>query len=168
MSPVVVLLALFLSAGCLNDMGAGENPDAGPTPSSVGGVPIYAEDMSHAYAPDPVVNGAPVKYSDIQAQFDSLGCTSSSCHGVTQVPVLVATPPANVALLNYYDLLSGCADGMPDPADCIDTVGVTDSLLLAKTCAASSITHAGGKPFPGPDDPTYVLWKGWIAAGAPY
>ncbi len=168
MKRVAVLVAAFLGAGCLEAMGAGENPDAGPTPSAVGGVPIYAEDMGHAYAPDPVVSGAPVHYSDIQAQLDSLGCTSSSCHGGTQVPVLVAMPSASAALLNYYDILSGCADGAPDPSDCIDTIGVVDSLLLAKTCATSAATHAGGKPFAGTDDPTYVLWKAWIAAGAPY
>jgi hypothetical protein len=162
-----ILLAVFLGAGCLPAMVA-DQADAGPTPDTVGGAPIYAEDMAHAYAPDPVVNGVPVKYSDIQAQFDMLGCTTSSCHGGTQVPVLVAMPTASEALLNYYDILSGCADGRPDPSDCIDTVAAADSLLLAKTCATSSATHAGGKPFPGTDDPTYVLWQGWIAAGAPY
>jgi hypothetical protein len=165
---VAIVLAAVLGAGCLNDMVAGNTANAGPTPSTVGGAPIYAEDMAHAYAADPIVDGAPLKYSDIQAQLDSLGCTSSSCHGGTQVPVLVAMPSASAALLNYYDILSGCADGVPDPSDCIDTIGVVDSLLLTKTCATSAATHAGGKAFAGVDDPTYVSWKGWIAAGAPY
>jgi hypothetical protein len=132
-------------------------------------VPIYDYDMGQAYAPDPVgPNGTPVHYSDVQGKFDSLGCTASMCHGGSQVPVLVPTPSANQALLNYFDLLSGCADGAPDPSDCVDPSNPGSSLLLAKVCATSGVSHLGGAAFSDDTDPTYVLWKGWIAAGAPY
>ncbi len=161
-----VLASAGLVAGCLNQLIPAHEATA--TSGSGGGTPIY--DMGHSYAPDPVGDGGmPIKYSDIQTQFDSLGCTTSMCHGGTTPPVLVATPTDNsVALSNYYDLLSGCATGMPDPSDCIDPVKVDDSVLLAKTCATSGVPHMGGAPFKDDTDPTYQLWRGWIAAGAPY
>ncbi|HEY2747547.1 MAG TPA: hypothetical protein VGL86_23150, partial [Polyangia bacterium] len=134
---------------------------------SGGGTPVY--DLGRAWPADPTTDGGtPVSFSDIQTQLDTMGCTTSACHGGTQVPVLMPKPAASLARLNYYDLLSGCANGMPDPSDCVDPIGVDDSLLLAKTCAASGVTHAGGFAFQDANDPMYQLWRGWIAAGAPY
>ncbi len=160
------LAAALLVAGCLNQIIPTHAPP--PSEASGGGTPIY--DMGHAWAADPVGDGgAPIQFKDIQAQMDTLGCTTSACHGGTTPPVLVAKPTDNaVALSNYYDLLSGCGTGAPDPSDCIDPVGVDDSLLLAKTCAASGVAHMGGYAFKDSSDPTYKLWRGWIAAGAPY
>jgi hypothetical protein len=162
----LVLAATGLGAGCLNQLIPSHAPESAS--GSGGGTPIY--DMEHSYAPDPVGDGGvPIRFSDIQTQLDTLGCTTSMCHGGTTQPVIVAKPTDNAtALSNYYDILSGCADGMPDPADCIDTVAVDDSLLLAKTCATSGVTHMGGDPFKDGTDPTYMLWRAWIAAGAPY
>ena len=162
----VVLASTALVAGCLNQIIPSHEATA--TAGSGGGTPVY--DLGHAWAADPVGDGGmPIHYSDIQAQLDTLGCTTSSCHGGTTPPVLVPKPTDNsVALSNYYDLLSGCANGMPDPSDCIDPVKPDGSQLLLKTCATSGVTHAGGDPFKDDTDPTYQLWRAWIAAGAPF
>jgi hypothetical protein len=161
----VALASLALVAGCLDQIIPSHDPI--DTAGSGGGTPVY--DMGHNWPTDPNNDGGtPMHFSDVQTQLDNLGCTASTCHGATQVPVLTAKPSASGALLNYYDLLSGCADGTPDPSDCIDPIGVDDSLILGKTCAASGMAHAGGFAFKDATDPMYQLWRGWIAAGAPY
>jgi hypothetical protein len=168
----LVLATSGLVAGFLIQLIPGHSSSSStdnPSGSEVGGLPIYQYDMGHVYGKDPVSDGGtPVKFADIQAKFDSLGCTTATCHGATVVPVIYPKPTANQALLNYYDLLSGCANGAPDPSDCIDTTNAGNSELLAKTCATSGVMHMGGFPFKDDTDPTYVMWKGWIAAGAPY
>jgi hypothetical protein len=159
-------MMMMMAAGCLNQL-VPKHQSSDPVSIEVGGVPVY--DMAHSYAQDPVGDGGtPVKYADVQAQMDTYGCTTTMCHGATQVPVIVAKPTANQALLNYFDLLSGCASGAPDPSDCIDPARAETSLLLSKTCASSGVAHMGGSVFKDDTDPTYQLWKGWIAAGAPY
>ena len=161
-----VLLSSVLVAGCLNQIIPSH--EATQTTGSGGGTPSY--DLGRDWPTDPVGDGGmPIHYSDIQAQFDKMGCTTSQCHGGTTQPVLVPNPTDNsVALSNYYDLLSGCANGAPDPSDCLDPVKVDDSLLLTKTCMASGVAHMGGYVFQDATDPTYQLWRAWIAANAPY
>jgi hypothetical protein len=167
----LLLAALGLGAGCLDvviPLHAASSTTEG-SGSEVGGVPIYSYDLGYVYGHDPVTDGGtPLRYAQIQATLDGLGCTTSMCHGGTQVPVLVPTPSSNVALLNYYDLVSGCANGTPDPSNCFDAKNPDTSILLTKTCATSNVTHMGGKPFKDTNDPTYQLWRGWIAADAPY
>jgi hypothetical protein len=162
------LVAAVGLAGCLNQLipKHGASSDTAPG-NEVAGLPIY--DMAHSYTPDPKNDaGMPVKFADIQAGLDAMGCTTAMCHGGTQVPVLAAKPNAQQMLLNYFDLLSGCANGAPDPSDCIYPTNVAESILLAKTCATSGVMHAGGAAFKDDTDPTYQLWKAWIASGAPY
>jgi len=162
----LLLLGGGMLAGCLNQLVPSHQPSLSGG-DEVGGLPVF--DMGHAYSQDPNTDGGmPVKYANIQAQMDTLGCTTATCHGATQVPVIIAKPTPNQALLNYFDLLSGCANGAPDPSDCIDPQHAATSLLLAKTCATSGVTHAGGSVFKDDTDPTYKLWQAWIAAGAPY
>jgi hypothetical protein len=161
-----LLLGGGMLAGCLNQLVPSHQASAS-SGDEVEGLPVV--DMGYTYGKDPTTDaGAPVKYATIQAQMDTLGCTTATCHGATQVPVIIAKPTANQALLNYFDLLSGCANGAPDPSDCIDRQHASTSLLLAKTCASSGVTHMGGSVFKDDTDPTYQLWQGWIAAGAPY
>ena len=160
----------MLTAGCLNQIipqiDNGNKGDLGV--KTYGGTPVM--DLAFAYAADPTTDGGvAVHFQQIQEQFDSLGCTTSQCHGGTQQPVLTASPTAETVLrANYFNLIDGCATGTPDPADCVDTHNAAQSLLLAKTCATSTVDHAGGKPFADDTAPTYQLWQAWIAAGAPY
>jgi hypothetical protein len=165
-----LLATISLAAGCLNmiipqiDNGGASDMAA----NTAVGTPL--QDLAYTYAPDPTTDGGvALHYADIQKQFDSLGCTTTACHGVTQVPVLSANPTTDAALkVNYFDLLSGCGDGVPDPSDCIVPHAPAMSLLLAKTCATSGVDHAGGKPFADDTAPMYQLWQAWIAADAPY
>ncbi len=164
---LVALAAAALAAGCLDTVIPLHAASSTPTGSEVAGLPVY--DMAHTYAADPTTDGgAPVRFKDLQAQFDKMGCTASTCHGGTQVPVLMGKPASNQALLNYYDLLSGCANGSPDPSDCVSPGSPAASLILLKNLATSGLTHTGGKPFASENDPTYALWLAWIAAGCPY
>lgn len=160
------LASAALVAGCLNQIIP--THDATTTQGSGGGTPIY--DMGHQWAADPVGDGGtPIEFKDIQVQMDKLGCTTTMCHGGTTPPVIVASPTDNAVMLNnYYDLLSGCGTGAPDPSDCVDPIGVDDSVFLTKTCQASGVAHMGGYVFQDSTDPMYQLWRGWIAAGAPY
>jgi hypothetical protein len=162
--------ALTLGAGCLSQLiPLQATSTAAPGAGEVGGVPIYSYDLGYAYGKDPVVDGgAPLHFAQIQGMLDGMGCTNSMCHGSTQVPVMVPKPTANQLLLNYYDLVSGCADGTPDPSNCFDPKNPDTSLLLMKPLATSNLTHTGPKPFKDTNDPTYQLWRAWIAADAPY
>jgi hypothetical protein len=169
--PSFVLLATAtLMAGCLNQIIPQiDNGNGGDMAvKTAAGTPL--QDLAFVYSPDPTTDGGvAVHFAQIQAQFDSLGCTTSMCHGGTQQPVLTATPTADTVLrANYFNLIDGCATGTPDPADCVDTHNAASSLLLAKTCATSGVDHAGGKPFPDDSAPMYQLWQAWIAADAPY
>ena len=157
-----------LTAGCLNQIiPRYDNAGDMSAKTAVGTPP---QDLAYTYAPDPTTDGGvAVHYALIQAQLDSLGCTTSACHGVTQVPVISAHATTDAALkANYFDLLSGCADGSPDPSDCIVPRKPSMSLLLVKTCATSGVDHAGGKPFADDTASIYQEWEAWIAADAPY
>jgi hypothetical protein len=164
----ILVVATGFAAGCLDLVVPAHQAPPQTMPDPPGGTPNY--DMGHSYAQDPTTDGGvPLSYNDIQVQFDSLGCTTSNCHGGTQVPVLLPKPAdKSVALSNYFDLISGCGNGTPDPSDCFDVDQPDNSLLLLKTCAASGTTHMGGSVFQDNTDPTYKLWRGWIAAGAPF
>ena len=165
-----ILATTTLAAGCLNQIiPQVDNGSKGDMAvNTVAGTPL--QDFGFAYAPDPTTDGGvAVHFAQIQAQFDSLGCTTSQCHGGTIQPVLSSSPTAETVLrANYFNLIDGCADGTPDPADCVDTQAAAKSLLLAKTCATSGVDHAGGKPFVDDSAPMYQLWQAWIAANAPY
>jgi hypothetical protein len=141
--------------------------DAGPSTAEQ----IPFQDLATTYARVPLGDGGvPIGFAHIQAQLDGLGCTTANCHGGTQVPVLSAKPTMNAKLLlNYYDLISGCANGTPDPSDCLTLQVPAQSILLTKTCVTdSTVMHAGGKPFANEQAPVYREWLGWIAAGAPF
>jgi hypothetical protein len=163
-----MLVTAFSASGCLNQIIPQYDNAGDMAVKTAVGTPL--QDLGQVYAADPTTDGGmAVNFALIQSQFDSLGCTTTACHGVTQQPVLVATPAtAAIAKSNYYDLIDGCGTGTPDPADCLDTKKAANSLLLAKTCATSGVDHAGGKPFADDTAPLYQLWQGWIAAGAPY
>lgn len=98
---------------------------------------------------------------DIQHDLDSLGCTTSACHGGASSPVILPMPATSAAWLsNYDDIHKDCTT-----LDCLG--GGASSLLLTKPLQGS-VTHGGIKPFASTSDPTYRRWLAWIAAGAPY
>ena len=91
----------------------------------------------------------------IQADVDSLGCTASSCHGGTQVPVLKRLPTAQADIDANYAAFKGEAN-----------MGELSN-ILTKNLAGSGVTHTGGSSFVNKQDAVYQRWLAWINGGTP-
>lgn len=150
----------FVSGGCL--------PAANQSVAAVGSSDMAVAAGNQAPAVDLAVAGdatasaaTPYFNPDIQHDLDTLGCTTSACHGATTSPI-IAPMPTLVAdwLSNYDDIHKDCTT-----LDCL--AGGADSLLLTKPLQGS-VSHGGIKPFASTSDPTYQRWLAWIDAGAPY
>jgi len=91
----------------------------------------------------------------IQTDIDTLGCSAASCHGGTQVPLLVRMPVAATDKQNNYDHFK--AEAMMGEM----------SNILVKNLVGSGVSHTGGSAFPSKSDPTYQRWLLWIEQGNP-
>ncbi|HUS66929.1 MAG TPA: hypothetical protein VMZ28_20465 [Kofleriaceae bacterium] len=97
--------------------------------------------------------GTPRFIPGIQNDLDAKGCSSSGCHGGTQVPVVRPMPTGAVQQANYDQVLPRANTG-------------ASSLLLTKGLPGQP--HLGGVYFPaGVDDAMYKKWLSWITAGSP-
>ena len=149
---------LLVLSGCVGDLveltpGSKVDLATQPVPSvDLGG---STEDAAPGGSVDLVLVPAPHFDPTIQADIDSLGCSASSCHGGTQIPVLKRMPvlPADIAT-NYNDFKAEAMNGEA-------------SNILVKNLAGSGVTHTGGSSFADKSDPIYQRWLAWINGGNP-
>lgn len=93
----------------------------------------------------------------IQKDITALGCATALCHG-TKAPILNPNPTTMQQVDgNYTALMTDFSNGAA-------------ALLLSKTLATSSVTHADNspatKPFATKGDLVYQRWETWLVAGA--
>jgi hypothetical protein len=88
------------------------------------------------------------------ADIVKLSCSSASCHGTSQTPVLKDSTDPAVLMMNYMNFKLSAMSG-------------ASSTVLTKPLSGSGVTHSGGKQFSSTSDPVYQRWLGWITAGAP-
>ena len=150
----------LVTFGCLPSSNQGVTT-VGANDLAVAADPSRPVDMAVS-AGDSATSAAKAYFNpDIQHDLDTLGCTTSTCHGATTSPVITPMPTlAADWLSNYNDIHKDCTT-----LDCLG--GGANSLLLTKPLQGS-VTHGGIKPFASTSDPTYQRWLAWINAGAPY
>jgi hypothetical protein len=155
----VALPATLLAMGCIPTSPNGAAPVATIDMAAVASSP--AADLAVAALDGATSTTAAHFDPDIQHDLDSLGCTTSACHGGATSPVILPMPATSAAWLsNYDDIHKDCTT-----LDCLG--GGANSLLLTKPLQGS-VVHGGIKPFSSTSDPIYQRWLAWIAAGAPY
>ncbi|MDB4964496.1 MAG: hypothetical protein JWN44_185 [Myxococcales bacterium] len=141
------LTFVFVVSGCTGDLveiGPGVRADMS------GVVPDMAQGGGGEMGP----NSAKF-FPDIQADVDQLTCSLVGCHGGTQIPVLKPTPTAQADKdANYTNFMTD-----------VNTTAPAQSPVLTKNLPGAS--HGGGAKFTGTNDPKYIRWLNWIAAGAP-
>ena len=155
------LALLFLLTGCVGDL-------VELTPGSKG-------DMAQAPQPQPDLAEPPASPDGggggdvdlaqpvqtlhfdptIQADIDNLGCSASSCHGGTQVPVLKRLPATDADKTANYNAFKA------------EAMNGANSNVLVKNLAGSGVTHTGGSSFASTQDPIYQRWLTWINEGNP-
>ncbi len=161
-TPMFRLTIVLVLSGCVGDL----------VELTPGSAPLKSGDMAQTQAADltsagsndggaggnaDMAQAAALVHFDptIQADIDSLGCAASSCHGGTQVPLLVATPISATDKTNNYDHFK--AEAM---------MGAMSNVLV-KNLAGSGVTHTGGSNFASTQDPIYQRWLAWINQGNP-
>jgi len=117
-----------------------------PTTGDDGGTPAGPTDMAQ-----PTVHFDPT----IQTDIDTLGCSAASCHGGTQVPLLVRMPATATDKQTNYDNFK------------VEAMMGEMSNILVKNLVGSGVSHTGGSAFPSNNDPTYQRWLLWIEQGNP-
>jgi hypothetical protein len=143
-----ITIWLGASAGCVGDL-----IELSPTPNKTDGGAGTAD-----LAQPGQEGGAtlmPKFFPDIQGDIEGFGCTASSCHGGTQVPIEKSGPTTQADKdANYMGFHQRAMAGAM-------------SLVLLKTLAGSGTSHSGGSFFTTTSDPKYVKWLAWINSGAP-
>ena len=153
--PMLRFAIVLLMSGCVGDLvelTPGQrtadmaNTPVGPSPDLSQGPTQQPADMAQ---PPPHFNPT------IQADIDSLGCTASSCHGGTQVPVLKRLPTATADITANYNAFKA------------EAMNGEMSNILTKNLAGSGVTHTGGSSFANKQDAIYQRWLAWINGGTP-
>ena len=156
------LTLILLMAGCVGDLveltpglkGGAVDMAQPPATGDLAQAPSGQDDAAPAAPTD--MAAPPVHFDPtIQADIDSLGCSAASCHGGTQVPILVRMPAAATDKTNNYDHFKSEA-----------MMGELSNILV-KNLVASGVTHTGGSSFAAKTDPIYQRWLLWIEQGNP-
>ena len=154
-SGMVRFAIVLLMSGCVGDLV--ELTPGNNRPADMATTPVSQPDLSNGNPQQPADMAEPPPHftPTIQADIDSLGCSASSCHGGTQIPLLKRLPTAQADIDANYNAFKGEAN-----------MGEM-SKILTKNLAGSGVTHTGGSSFANKQDAIYQRWLAWINGGTP-
>jgi hypothetical protein len=152
-NPMLRFAIVLLMSGCVGDL---VELTPGQRTGDMANTQVPLPDLSQGQqSPGDMAMPPPHFNPTIQADIDSLGCTASSCHGGTQVPVLKRLPTAQADIDANYNAFKAEANK-----------GEMSNILV-KNLAGSGVSHTGGSNFANKQDVIYQRWLAWINGGTP-